>query len=577
MDVIKKFIESLSKKERFSMIAILILILIASFFEMFSLALLFPYLSLLFESETNFKDIEWLYHILNNLSVFFNVSMVSFVTYSLIIFVFLSLLVRCFLNILLSRTIFNIGYKTSASIFSAYLRKPYIKHIEKSSDEISSSIIKIDNFLQVLNASLQALSAFTIGVFILFSVFFINFFVALFLSVYFLGLYLIIMAFTQAKLTKNGEQLNINLNKRTKSIIESSRGVKEIILSASYDFFLNRYNSFEREYRNAQISNHIIAPLPRLFLESIAITTIVAVSYFFYSSDLEITQLLPAFAVAIIAFQRSLPMFQQSYHGWVMFRGHQDIIDSVTEELSLSIKLNNDFKNKALKSKNRIDFNNKIELKDVSFSFSNDKSLFSNLNLTIKKGQRIGIVGESGSGKTTLINIIAGLMPINSGSILVDGKEIHDEDNSIWRKNISYLPQNAFLFDDDLKNNIALGSHQKDFNNIKIRESLKNAALDIFLENDIFQSFYLGEDGNRVSGGQKQRIALARAFYKSSDILILDEPSSALDKKTELKVFDSIFKGYPNITIIFISHSENFLGFCDHIYELKNKELIQNK
>tara|TARA_Y100001970_G_scaffold246015_1_gene313526 strand:- start:8555 stop:10285 length:1731 start_codon:yes stop_codon:yes gene_type:complete len=573
MAIISKFFASLSRNNHFLLISIFVLILIASFFEMFTLAMLFPYLSILIDVRPEDSNIDLLYFYLEKASLFFGTSIVNFVTITLILFILLSLITRVILNILLSKTIFDIGFKLSSTIFSSFLYRPYLSHIEKSSDEISASIIKIDNFLQVFNAALQGLSTLIIGIFILLSIFYLDFSVALYLSAYFIILYLIIMGITQKRLRANGELLNSSLNKRTKSILESSRGVKEIILNACQEFFLSRFNYDERNYRNAQISNHIIAPLPRLLIESIAIISIVGISFYFYSnSNQSLAVLLPSFTVAIVAFQRVLPMFQQSYHGWVLFRGHQDIIASVTDDFNEALAINKEHSQKIASGKNKIKFNNNIELKNISFSYLQDKKILDDLNLTIKKGEKVGIIGESGVGKTTLINILMGLVFPSKGNILVDGIKIEKEDIYAWWKNISHLPQKVFLFDDYLKENIAIGADKNDIDDTKIFNSLKKVSLENFIEGNNYKNLYLGEDGNQISGGQKQRVALSRAFYKESEILILDEPSSALDEATEIKVLESLFKD-PNITVIFISHSHAFLDFCDHVYELRSNNL----
>ncbi len=572
MNTIKNFFYALNKKDRLTICFVFLIIIVASFFEMFSLALLLPFLSILIGVEPDSGQALDFFLFIKEIAVGFNVNLITFIAICLISFVFLSLITRVFLNIFLSKTIFNIGYRVSNKIFEAFLKKPFWMHSESSSDEISSSIIKVDNFLQVMNASLQGVSALLISLFILASVFYLDFYVALYLSIYFITLYLLVMFFTQKKLNSNGRLLNSSLEKRTKSIIESSRGIKEIILSASADFFLERFNSQERNYRDAQTSNHIISPLPRLVIESIAIISIVSLSFLFYSTDSNLAGIIPSLTIAIVAFQRVLPMFQQAYHGWVLLSGHMDLISSITDEFTQSNKIidkvNEDIKNRG----DEVSFEDKIELKDLSFAYKKE-TIFENINLQINKGEKIGLIGESGVGKTTLINLIMGLIEPKSGHIRVDGIEVSKKKVPSWWQQISHLPQKVFLFNDNLENNIAIGKNEAIIDKVRVLESLRKASLEIFLDKGSYKNDYLGEDGSFVSGGQKQRIALSRAFYKKANLLILDEPSSALDKQTELKVFESIFNNNPELTIIFISHSSEFLNFCDRIYEIKDRKL----
>ena len=192
-----------------------------------------------------------------------------------------------------------------------------------------------------------------------------------------------------------------------------------------------------------------------------------------------------------------------------------------------------------------------------------------NLNFEIKKNQKIGISGKSGSGKSTLINIILGLFEGNEGKILCDEVDILDNLKN-WHNIIGYVPQRITLFDDTIKNNICFGIDEKNIDINFLEKILKSSNLDTFIDKLPEKlNTKVGHEGSIISGGQLQRVGIARALYLKPKILILDEPTSSLDKKIEEEIIEALFK-IENLTIIIISHNENVLRKCDKILNLQN-------
>jgi len=193
------------------------------------------------------------------------------------------------------------------------------------------------------------------------------------------------------------------------------------------------------------------------------------------------------------------------------------------------------------------------------------------LNLEIKLKSKIGVVGETGKGKSTLIDLLMGLLKPTNGTILLDDIELDDSLIESWQNKLAHVPQNIFLINDTIRKNVAFGIQDEDIDENKLEKSLKIACLDYFInETKSGVDTELGENGINISGGQKQRIGIARALYKSKDILIFDEATSALDYKTEQKIMSNIFNNYPDITLISISHRvETFKNF-DEIINLNN-------
>ena len=224
---------------------------------------------------------------------------------------------------------------------------------------------------------------------------------------------------------------------------------------------------------------------------------------------------------------------------------------------------------------NTIDFNQEIVIKNVSFEYPGSKNKIKNLNFSIKKNSIVGIYGPSGSGKSTIINLLCGLLKPSSGEIIVDGKPINTNVN-IWQKKISYVTQDNFLLDDDIRNNIIFSDKDNNFYDEKFQNVVKKTSIDGFINN--FENKYqtqVGDKGIKLSGGQKQRISIARALYKSPELLIFDESTNALDSITEKEIIDEIYK-IKGITIILISHKRDLLAKCDKILNIVDGKIFNN-
>jgi ATP-binding cassette subfamily B protein len=234
--------------------------------------------------------------------------------------------------------------------------------------------------------------------------------------------------------------------------------------------------------------------------------------------------------------------------------------------------------NKINESNNKIDFQKEIRFNNVFFNYSKlDKPVLENASLTIKKNEFVGIIGETGTGKSTLVDLLIGLLSPSKGTITVDGKNINNNLES-WKEKLGYVQQNTYLLDESIKNNVAFGYKENQFDIAKIENSIEKAQLIKFVNNlKNGLDSYVGEHGVKISGGEKQRIAIARALYNDPDILILDEATSSLDLDTEAKILETLVKFKKNKTMIFITHRTSSLGYCDRVFKIENNEIKEIK
>ncbi|MEO8150770.1 MAG: ABC transporter ATP-binding protein [Bacteroidia bacterium] len=218
-----------------------------------------------------------------------------------------------------------------------------------------------------------------------------------------------------------------------------------------------------------------------------------------------------------------------------------------------------------------VTFNHTIEFKNINYRFPGELAyVLKNINLKVKKGEKVGFVGTSGSGKTTLMNTLLRFIEEESGEITVDGVKLTDSNLINWRKLIGYVKQDIFILDGSIKENVAFGDTEVDER--RLLRAITQASL-----SDLVKSLpdgvnsVVGEKGSRLSGGQRQRIGIARALYRDAEILVFDEATSALDNETEAEVTEAIDKlSDTNKTIFVIAHRITTLKNCNRIYELKN-------
>ena len=220
----------------------------------------------------------------------------------------------------------------------------------------------------------------------------------------------------------------------------------------------------------------------------------------------------------------------------------------------------------------------KIELKDIVYKYPNTEVLiFDHADMEIPIGKSVGIVGTSGAGKTTVVDILLGLLQLQSGEILADGVEVRDHYQS-WLKNIGYIPQTIFMIDSTIRKNVAFGYADEDIDDEKVWRALKEAQLDEFVRGlPEGLDTGIGERGIRLSGGQRQRIGIARALFEDPEVLVLDEATSALDNETEAAIMDSINRLHGRKTLIIIAHRLQTIEKCDMVYRVENGKVDRER
>ena len=214
----------------------------------------------------------------------------------------------------------------------------------------------------------------------------------------------------------------------------------------------------------------------------------------------------------------------------------------------------------------------KIEFKNVSFAYSKDNVL-NNINFTVNPGERIGFVGSSGSGKSTIFKLLTKLYSVDDGVILIDGEDINNISNKALRRNISLIPQNPYIFNFSVMENLKIGN--LDSSNSEVINACKKADIySVIMSLDDKFNTFVGEGGVTLSGGEKQRLAIARTLLKKSNIILFDEATSALDNVTQDKVQKAIYGLDKDKTILIIAHRLSTVNKCDRIVVVDDGNIV---
>jgi len=364
---------------------------------------------------------------------------------------------------------------------------------------------------------------------------------------------------------KKGKKIDVNTNLII-HIFENTVGyLPEIIIYNLKNFYsvIMRKTSGEIAKSNAEVIT--IAASPRVYVEVFILVFVVAFIYFAGFSERTLESNLSYLAILAFAAQKCLPLINSIFHLSVNFRASAPQVQSF-----LNILENGKEEMIEEKHYKRLDFKKSIKLDKLSYKYSQGlPNILNNISLEINKGEKVAIKGETGVGKSTLINLISGLINPTEGKVLIDRTEINSENIKNWQKNIAIVPQTIFLNDATILENIAIAINLSLIDVERVKACAKLAQIDKMIEN--LPNKYnekVGERGIRLSGGQRQRIGVARALYRNASLIILDEPTNALDLETENLIMDSITKLRKDITVIMISHSNNSLKYFDKIIDL---------
>jgi ATP-binding cassette, subfamily B, bacterial PglK len=566
MQNIYKTWQLFSKKLKVNFVFLFIFVLLSTFLEMFTISLLVPILNIFNGDLIEIKSFLLNYN-LNFLISYLNLStiLIFFLT-----FFFLKTVFRIFVTHYQTYFVFNFFTKLLNRLYIKYIYKSYSYHQKNNSATLMRNLLN-----EIHQCAVGYVGAVTSIMLELTTVIGLVLILALYqplLTLTFIFFISIVSILFISNLKKKTSTLGSDRQKlslmNVKNIMESLGGIKEIKVNLKEKEVIKNFKKISEGLKKINYLIIFINQLPKLFLELIVVTSIVGLMLYFVWADYDIKDIVIYFALMIGIFSKILPSISKISSSFINLNFYKPSIDLLFDEINYKNYSNFAKENEKLNT-HKISFNKKIEFKNLSFSYDQENINLKNINLKIERGDKIGIIGLSGSGKSTFINLLIGLLKPNNGEILVDDKNINLNYQN-WYSKIGYVPQNVYINDQSIKDNITFYENSSDFNSKKYENSLKTAQiaeLEAVLKS---RKLDIGERGSLISGGQLQRIGLARALYKDSQILIFDESTSSLDEKTEKNFINDLNNINKDKTVIIVSHKKSALKNCKRILEIKD-------
>lgn len=551
------------RKRQFA--ALLCLMAASSIAEVLSIGAVIPFLAVLTEPDVVLRS-SFGKMVVEQLAIADAKQVQMFIASAFIALVSLAGCIRLALVYSSIRFSFVTGSDLSFDIYRRTLYQPYEVHLGRNSSDVISGIITKTNSVvyEVILPLVMLGGALALIVAIMGSLVAISPTAAVLTFGGFGLVYLVVGFATRKSLAKNGELVAKESSRVVKSLQEGLGGIRDVLLDGSQKTFAEAYRRADLEWRRAQGRNQLIGAMPRYGIETVGMLVIAAIGFVMSQQAGGIVLAIPMLGAVALGAQRMLPALQQCHVTMSSMRGAKA---SLKEVVALLEQPTPSVDERAVA---KLSFNDALAIKSVSFGYAGqDRVVLNDIDLTIHRGERIGIVGTTGSGKSTLIDMIMGLLSPNEGVIEIDGHPLNAANLRSWQSQIAHVPQSIYLFDGTIEENIAFGVPINSIDRNRVQDAAKRARIHEVIEDlpDGYQTV-VGECGVRLSGGQRQRIGIARALYKQAKIMILDEATSALDNATEAAVTNSMADIGRELTILIIAHRLTTLSRCDRVIEL---------
>ena len=567
-----KFIKYYGKGRELRILGFFLLSLLAGVLEFVGIALVYPFILLMISPDTVIKSkyyiqISSFLHIENALT---NAFIVGFFVISLFIVKNIFMILTLYLQ---NKFTNNWKLDLNKKFMKYYLFSPYKNSLKTPPSE------KIYNLTSLTS---QVIDGFVLRGIALMTNATIVFIILLLLVMKFplaavvTSVFIVSSMFLQSKFFKNRTaEISVKLFKTSflgnSKIIENITNIKEVKILSVEKYFYDENNALQSELAKFSSQIGFYNAIPPYIIEIFIVMSLLILAAILSVQNLQNTSgMVASYAIVVAAIFRIAPALNRIQTSINSMNSSRNFVKSIIDHYE---EFNsNDFE---IKSDLKLNFENNLKLEGVNFSYTESKPVIKNLNLNIKKGEFLGVIGLSGAGKSTLADIIMGLLPVDSGSIIVDDFDIGEKNFSALRKLIGYVPQQISIFEASFKKNIAWGMNDNEIEDKRVIEVLKMAQLWEFVsgfDEGINASVMAGSTG--LSQGQKQRLAIARALYRNPEILIFDEATSALDVEVEYEITKMLTELKSSKTIIAIAHRLSTLKSCDRLIYLKDGEVV---
>jgi len=570
----KKLFGLFNKKEKKNSTIMIILIAVGGIAETIGIGVILPFTTVLLDQTSVDR-----YPILQTITEISWVGgyrrFIVIMCIALVLIFILKSLYMFFLMYVQNRFTLNRQIEMSKKLFQSYIYKPYEFFFSQNTAELQRNVnTLVASIIQgMLMAGLYMLTEMMIVAFIVILLLIVDPISTIGIMVILGGVVITLYTLLKHRLDRAAKKQNVFGTDMFKQVKEGLGSIKDIKVLGREANFLNNFERSGRGFAKMTAFANIAAQSPRLLIETIAVSGLVIIVVINALRSPDMGASLPTIALFGMAAIRIMPSMNRIVGYMTTIRFNTVHFHKIYDDLKEAVSTE---KTEPETKENKINLNKNIELRNLTYSYPEAKqNVLENINLTIEKGQAVGIVGSSGAGKTTLVDIMLGLLTPQQGKLLVDGEDITNNMKP-FRQNVGYVPQSIFVIDDAIDANVAFGIPKDEIDTEKVWAALEIANLKQFAESlpEKLET-NIGEAGMRLSGGQLQRIGIARALYHNPEILIFDEATSSLDSESEKVITEAITTIGHSKTMIIIAHRVNTLEKCDVIYEVKDKGILR--
>jgi ATP-binding cassette, subfamily B, bacterial PglK len=566
--MLKQLWSHLTNRRQKQFLALLVLMIIASLVEVISIGSVLPFLGVLAAPEQVYNHV-LVQPIVQYLNIKTPDQLLLPFTMLFMVAAIMAGTIRLILLYVMTRLSYAAGADLSVDIYQRTLYQEYKIHVARNSSEVVNGIITKTNIVigSIISPLLTLISSVFFIVAILATLFVVDSTVALVSTFGFGIFYWVIVRFTRAQVKKNSHCIAKQSTQMVKSLQEGLGGIRDVLIDGSQQFYCKLYSNADLQFRRASGNNIFISSSPKFFMEALGMVLISGIAYSITLREGGLNAAIPILGALALGAQKLLPVLQQAYNSYSRIKGASasfaDILELLDQQFPEYINQLPPISSPFIQA---------INIDSLGFRYNKSGPwILNDISLIIPKGSCIGFIGKTGSGKSTLLDIIMGLLSPTNGKILIDNTQVTKKNIREWQAHIAHVPQNIYLSDNSIAQNIAFGIEPDKIDYVQVKKVAKKAKISQLIDTwqEGYQTF-VGERGVRLSGGQRQRIGIARALYKNASILIFDEATSALDSETESEVMNSIKELKNDLTILIIAHRLSTLKDCDKVIELEN-------
>lgn len=578
LKILKKINVLMDKKQKRSMLGLLCMMVIAAFLETVTVLMVMNVVQLIVDPVTleQGDTYQWICDILNlNGTVQFSVLAILF-----LIFLYISKSVFQFImQRSLYRFVYSNQFKTASNLMKNFVKRDYEYYLNAETSVIQRSITAdVSNMYALIQSVLQIASEVVVALFLVVALAMKDPVMTIIIGVLLVVTLVVIKNIIKPIMNRTGKENQDYGASMFSWIAQTIQGIKDIKVAGKEQYFINEYCKVGEGYVKAMERFSLFNNTPKLLIETVCMAGLLGYILVLIVTGSNVSGMISLFAAFGIAAMRLLPAASRINNQMTSMAFNEPFFFNVSDNLVEETNEENTDISYAIVAKEKLPVTKAVHLEDITYHYPNsDKLIFNHASVSFPIGKSIGVVGASGAGKTTIIDILLGLLKLQTGKVKADDVDIQEHYRE-WLANVGYIPQMIFLLDADIRKNVAFGVPEEEIDDERLWYALKEAQLDEFVKTlPEGVNTGIGERGIRLSGGQRQRIGIARALYNDPEVLILDEATSALDNDTEAAIMDSINRLHGKKTLIIIAHRLQTIEKCDMVFRVEDGAIVKER